>query len=312
MQVIAEGATYASAMMMAEGNVMSSYLHRANTHGSVEFSPQTQMAAEVINWLLSGMSTLEWKAVHLTHHAFQDTEPTEEQWTLLQSQYPGAPIEAFRDPHSPIIEGHLNILFKNGTHYYPRAAKAIVPYLRKLEADEVPRELWPPHLRNIGLNESKFEKTIDKIPHGRMLGLVAVGGAILATRGPKVAATTMASYIPAVLMLGGGVNMMGHTGQVENEIERLRVIFGKQAAIPDADGSYASNFFKWLAFFTAGEANHGDHHRDPGNPFLTSENNPLRDPSSAILKELAKHSLNGEALVFFPGKSQDSSNQIVS
>lgn len=297
-QTAMQGVGLAGAMVMTEGVVMSGYLHRANTHGSVEFSPQAQLAAEAINWLLSGMSPMEWKAVHLTHHAFQDTEPTDEQWGLLQQQYPGAPIEAFRDPHSPIIEGHLNVLFKNGTRYYPRAGKAIGSYLHQLEDVKVPRELWPPHLMRVDLTQSRFMSNVEKVP--RWLGIAATGSAVLFSRGPKVAAVTMATYIPAVLLLGGDVNALGHTGQVENEIERLKVILGRQAAIADETGSYASNFFKWLSFFTAGEAKHGDHHKHPGNPFITSENNPLRDPSSAVLKALSKYSIKGTPLVTFP------------
>lgn len=298
MGTTSESLALTAGMTLTEGIVMSSYLHRANTHESVSFNPQAQLAAEVINWGLSGMTPLEWQVVHLTHHAFQDSEPTEQQWKTIQEHYPKAPIEAFRDPHSPILEGHLNVLTKNGAVYYPKAAKAILPYLRGLQAERVERELWPPHLMRVNLEQSRFEHTLDKIPHGRLLGLVAVGGAIAAARGPKTAIATMACYIPSVLLLGGGVNMMGHTGQVENEIERIRVIMGKQQAIPDENGSYASNFFKWLSFFTAGEASHGDHHKNPGNPFISGEN-PLKDPTSAILKQLAKHSYRGKPLVSF-------------
>lgn len=303
-EALIESQILSSAMVMTEGVVMSSYLHRDNTHGSVKLSPAAQTTAEVLNWMLSGMKPLEWKVVHLTHHAFQDTEPTSDQWEMIQKQYPGAPIEAFRDPHSPILEGHLNVLLKNGVSYYPKAAKAILPYLKKLEADSVPRELWPPHLANVDLNQSKFENTIDKIPHGRLLGLFATAGVIAATRGKKTAAITMAEYVPLVLLLGGGVNMMGHTGQVENEIERMRVVLGKKAAVPDENGSYASNFFKYLAFLTAGEANHGDHHKNPGNPFITSENNVFKDPSSILLKLLSKMIIKGKPQAIFPSKKE--------
>lgn len=288
---------------MAEGIAMSSDLHRAEAHGSVELSPEARFVGEAVNWLLSGMKPLEWKVVHLTHHAFTDREPTPEEWGMIQEQYPGAPFEAFRDPHSPILEGHLNVLFKNGLVYYRKAAKKIMPYLLDLVKREVPRELWPPHYKNVDLSQSHFERVIDKIPHGRMLGLTAVGGTILATRGPRVAALTMGAYIPGVLALGGGVNMMGHTGQVENEWERTMVILGLKDAMPDENGSYASNFFKNLAFLTAGEANHGDHHENPGNPFITSSTNMLKDPSGVLLKKLSGLTIAGRPLVNFPQNS---------
>jgi fatty-acid desaturase len=289
-RVIGESTANAGVMTLAMGVVMSAILHRP-THKSAELSPPVKRVGEVANWLLSGMSPLEWQVVHLTHHAYEDTEPTLEQWELVQDKYPGAPIEAFRDPHSPIIEGHLNVLAKNGITYYPKAAKAIVPYLRDLEAKKVPREEWPPHLRHVDLTQSKFEDTLDKIPHSRMAGLVLTGSVICAVRGPKVGLTTMAEYVPSVLVLGGGVNMLGH---------KMKVVLGRQAAVPDDEGSYASNFFKWLEGLSAGEARHGYHHKNPGDPAITSETNPLRDPSYALLKELGKHSLHGEPLVTFP------------
>ncbi len=277
------------AMTMAEGIVMSTRLHRAGTHGSVELHPGVSTAAEIVNWGLSGMSPLEFAAVHLTHHAFTDTELTPEHWNTVQKNYPGAPREAFRDPHSPIIEGHLNILLKNGITHYPKAAKAIVSYVRQLDADNVPRELWPPHLMRINLEQSRFERTLERIPHARKFGLVATGAALAATRGPKRAALTMGAYVPSILLLGGGVNAFGHTGQVDSEIERLKVIMGQQAAIPDKDGSYASNFFKWMEFFTAGEAAHGDHHRNPGNAhafYDTAEEPPAKPDESAVAQVL--------------------------
>jgi len=303
-----EAGIFTSAMVMTEGIVMSGYLHRCNTHGSVKFNPKIQQIAEATNWLLSGMKPLEWKVTHLTHHEFQDSEPKAEEWEQIQQKYPGAPIEVFRDPHSPILESHLKILVGNGAHYYPKAAKKILPYLESLEKNNVPRDQWPDHLSAVDLNQSKFEQTIDKIPHGRMLGLVAVGGALLATRGPKKALTTESVYIAGVLLLGGGVNMLGHTGQVTSEFERLKVILGIKPAVPDDKGSYASNFFKKLAFLTAGEANHADHHRNPGNPFITSKNKIYKDPTGVLINFLSKISINGKPLASLPNKRAEQTN----
>jgi hypothetical protein len=305
-QILGESTALAGVMVLGMGIIMSAKLHRAGTHKSVELSQPVDQTGEVMNWLLSGMSPLEWEVVHLTHHAFVDSEPSAEQWDLIQNRYPGAPMEAFRDPHSPILEGHLNVMFKNGVTYYPKAAKAILPYLRKLETDGVPRGNWPPHLMNVDLKQSRFEDTLDKIPHSRMAGLVLTGAGITAARGPKVGLTTMAEYVAAVLLLGGGVNTLGHTGKTENEIDKMKVILGLQTATPDTNGSYASNFFHWLEFFSAGEAKHSNHHKNPGNPAISSERNPLRDPTYAVLKELAKHSLHGIPLVSFPVKTLES------
>ncbi len=285
-------ALIAGGLAMAMGIEMSADLHRNRTHKSYELDERAQRVGECVTWLLSGMTPLEWTVTHLTHHAFQDSEPNEEQWGLIQKAYPNAPVEAFRDPHSPVIEGYLNILFKNGTKYYPKASKRIVSYLRGLEADNVPREEWPPHLRNVDLNQSQFEKLIDKAPHGRMLGLVATGVGISALRGPKRGLMTMGIYIAAVLSLGGGVNSLGHTGKTDNIVDLLKVMVGTKKPVPDENGSFACDFAKHLEFFTAGEARHGRHHNQPFNPFITSENNYFRDPSSGLIKGLARLGLS--------------------
>src|SRR5688500_15854753 len=85
-----------------------SALHRG-IHGGVEYGPVPKEANEFSIWLLSGMDRVEYEAVHLTHHAYPDTElPAEEweqkqaEWKLVQDEFPDAPdlpFAAFRDPH---------------------------------------------------------------------------------------------------------------------------------------------------------------------------------------------------------------------
>lgn len=298
-----EGVLIAGAMGATMGGVMSALLHRDRTHGSVEMHPLLERAGEVVTHALSGMDPMAWTAVHVTHHAYQDFELPPDKLAAAQKKYPGAPKEAFRDAHSPILEGkygHLKIIALNGIKYYPKAARALKPYLIGLEADKVPRSDWPPQFRPMKVEQSRYERTIDKIPHGRMLGLVATAGAITAVRGPKVAAAAMAVYIPGILALGGGVNSLGHTGQVKNERERLRVVLGKQPAVPDTDGLYSSNFFPGIVgVLTAGEADHGNHHKDPSNPFISGMK-WYRDPVGVGLRWLGR-----AGLVSFPTRNPE-------
>ena len=80
---------------------VSLYLHRSMTHGGVTFHPLAAIPMRAFLWLVTGMRTKEWVAVHRKHHAFSDREG---------------------DPHSPLKEGLLAIVLGN-VIYYRRASK---------------------------------------------------------------------------------------------------------------------------------------------------------------------------------------------
>jgi stearoyl-CoA desaturase (Delta-9 desaturase) len=75
------------------------FLHRSQTHRSVNFHAIASFPMRVWLWLTTSIVTKEWVAVHRKHHAFADREG---------------------DPHSPLIEGLRNILIK-GAFYYRKA-----------------------------------------------------------------------------------------------------------------------------------------------------------------------------------------------
>lgn len=77
----------------------SLYLHRSLTHNSIVFSPIVAFPMRVWLWLFTGMSAIQWVAVHRKHHAHCETE---------------------NDPHSPVVHGWAQILFL-GVKYYRRA-----------------------------------------------------------------------------------------------------------------------------------------------------------------------------------------------
>ncbi len=72
------------------------YLHRASAHRAVELSPIMSHFFRFWLWLTTGMKTKEWVAVHRRHHAFSDS--------------PG-------DPHSPVLEGISNVLWRGAELY---------------------------------------------------------------------------------------------------------------------------------------------------------------------------------------------------
>ena len=77
------------------------FLHRAQTHRGVRLHYLAALPMRLWLWLTTAIVTKEWVACHRKHHAFADREG---------------------DPHSPLIEGLRNIVFK-GAFYYRKAVR---------------------------------------------------------------------------------------------------------------------------------------------------------------------------------------------
>ena len=75
------------------------FLHRAQTHRGVRLHYLAALPMRLWLWLTTAIVTKEWVACHRKHHAFADREG---------------------DPHSPLLEGLRNIVFK-GAFYYRKA-----------------------------------------------------------------------------------------------------------------------------------------------------------------------------------------------
>ena len=73
------------------------FLHRCQSHKSVEFHPVISHLMRFWLWVSTGMVTKEWVAVHRKHHRFSDIEG---------------------DPHSPCVFGLFKVLFKGATLYH--------------------------------------------------------------------------------------------------------------------------------------------------------------------------------------------------
>lgn len=76
------------------------YLHRCQTHRSLTLHPIVAHCFRFWLWLTTGMVTREWVAVHRCHHAHCETE---------------------KDPHSPIVLGINQVLWR-GAELYRDAA----------------------------------------------------------------------------------------------------------------------------------------------------------------------------------------------
>ncbi|WP_430389858.1 DesA family fatty acid desaturase [Dyella sp. 20L07] len=102
------------------------YLHRSQTHRSVDFVPVLAHAFRFWSWLTTSMVTREWVAVHRKHHAHADTE---------------------QDPHSPYVVGIHQLLWK-GTELYTAACQdsnMLATYGRGTPDDWIERRLYTPH-----------------------------------------------------------------------------------------------------------------------------------------------------------------------
>ncbi len=76
------------------------YLHRYSAHRALELHPVLQHFFRFWLWMTTGMTTLEWTAIHRKHHATCETED---------------------DPHSPVIKGLSTILWTGAEEYREEA-----------------------------------------------------------------------------------------------------------------------------------------------------------------------------------------------
>ncbi|MET0231425.1 MAG: fatty acid desaturase [Rhodanobacteraceae bacterium] len=79
------------------------YLHRSQSHRSVEFHPVLAHAFRFWAWLTTAMVTKEWVAIHRKHHAHCETE---------------------LDPHSPNVHGIRRLLAEGAELYMDARADA--------------------------------------------------------------------------------------------------------------------------------------------------------------------------------------------
>ena len=102
------------------------YLHRGQTHRSVQFHPTIAHFMRFWLWLTTGMNTKEWVAIHRAHHQHSDTE---------------------RDPHSPKHYGIWRVLFMGWKLYVDaRKNKQLIHELgHGTPNDWIEEYLYTPH-----------------------------------------------------------------------------------------------------------------------------------------------------------------------
>jgi len=102
------------------------YLHRSQSHRSVDFHPALVHAFRFWAWLTTAMVTKEWVAIHRKHHAHCETE---------------------LDPHSPTVHG-IGKLLTEGAELYMEArhdADLLSKFGQGTPDDWIERHLYTPH-----------------------------------------------------------------------------------------------------------------------------------------------------------------------
>jgi stearoyl-CoA desaturase (delta-9 desaturase) len=182
------------------------YLHRSATHEGVKFAPPVEYFMRTWLWLTTGIVTLEWVAVHRKHHAFSDREG---------------------DPHSPVEEGLLAIVF-GGVFFYREAAadkETLTKYGRGCPNDWVERNVFTRN-RMLGL---LIMACIDLMLFGLPWGVVVF--------------SAMAVWIP---IFGNVINGIGHA------------IGYRNFATKDSSRNIIP-----VGLWIVGEELHNNHHADP-------------------------------------------------
>ena len=182
------------------------YLHRSATHEGVKFHPVVEHFMRFWLWLTTGITTVEWVACHRKHHAFSDREG---------------------DPHSPVQEGLLAIVF-GGVFFYKEAVRdreMLEKYGRGCPNDWVERRVYSARTMLGLLIMMAFDLYLFGLPTGLVVW------------------SCMAVWIP---IFGNVINGVGHAIGYRN-----------------FDTKDSSRNIVPLGLWIVGEELHNNHHADP-------------------------------------------------
>lgn len=190
------------------------FLHRGQAHKGIEFHPIVSHFMRFWLWLTTGMVTKEWVAIHRKHHRY---------------------CEKTDDPHSPVVHGIWNILFKGALYYHTAAKdKLTVEYYGKgTPNDYIENKLYTPH--------SKLGVSILLVINLLLFGFVGL-----------IVWAIQMIWIP--LWAAGVINGIGHWWGYRNGETK----------------DQSKNIAPW-GIIIGGEELHNNHHLDPANPRLSKK-----------------------------------------
>ncbi|MGD8277504.1 MAG: fatty acid desaturase, partial [Gemmatimonadota bacterium] len=179
---------------------------RSATHEGVVFHPVVRNGMRFWLWLTTGMITKEWVAVHRKHHAFSDREG---------------------DPHSPAVEGFLEIVF-GGVFFY-----------RKATRDRAMVEKY-----GAGCPDDWMERTVfQRVPFGGLATMLLLDLWLFGLATGLVVWVSGAVWMP---IMGNIINGIGHAWGYRNFDTK----------------DQSRNIFP-LGVLVVGEELHNNHHADP-------------------------------------------------
>jgi stearoyl-CoA desaturase (delta-9 desaturase) len=169
------------------------YLHRAMAHKGLKLHPAVAFLMQLQLWLMTGIVTREWVAVHRKHHHFTDEEG---------------------DPHSPYLKGLWNVLLWNAFYYAREANRAEV--LEKYTRD-IPR--------------TTAEKVLSRGWLGLGLGMLMFVGAfsllLPGWAGPVIGASVFVlqglTYVGLSAVINGACHVLGYRN-FSNTATNLRFV----------------------------------------------------------------------------------------
>jgi len=188
------------------------YLHRHSAHRALELHPVLQHFFRFWLWMTTGMGTLEWTAIHRKHHVKCETE---------------------EDPHSPVVKGLGEILWRGTENYRVEAQnqETLEKYGRGCPDDWIERNVY-----------SRFTT-------GGIASLLIINVLLFGGLGLTLWAIQM-MWIP--FFAAGVINGIGHWWGYRN------------FECPDA----ARNIVPW-GILIGGEELHNNHHTYPNSAKLS-------------------------------------------
>lgn len=188
------------------------FLHRGQAHKAIEFNPILSHFMRFWLWLTTGMITKQWVAIHRKHHSATDKEG---------------------DPHSPILYGIWNILFRGVYYYYVagKNAKMIVNFGRDTPDDWLERKVYTPY-NYAGVVLMLLIDVLLFGPIGILIWLIQM------------------IWIP--FWAAGVINGVGHKWGYRNGNSK----------------DYSTNIIP-IGIVIGGEELHNNHHLEPANPKLS-------------------------------------------
>lgn len=169
------------------------YLHRAMAHKGLKLHPAVAFLMQMQLWLMTGIVTREWVAVHRKHHHFTDSDG---------------------DPHSPYLRGLWNVLLWNAVYYAREANKpeVIEKYTRDIPhtvAEKMFSRGWMGLVLGIAIFMAGFWYFVPN-----WVGLLT-GAAVFVVQG--------AAYIGLNAVINGACHVLGYRN-FKNTATNLRLV----------------------------------------------------------------------------------------